>query len=72
MTTFMTIMEIYKDDEIKYLTMEFMGGSKSLPKQEDMEDRQYIVDQVQKIVDYEVLDLVGIVQNGKTIWKDGI
>ncbi len=70
MTTFTAIMEVYKDNEIKYVPIEFIGGSLSLPKQDDMADREYIIEQVQRMVDFEVIDLTGIVQDNKIIWGD--
>ena len=72
MIEFTCTMEVFHDDKLGYMSVEFRGGSLALPEQDDMEDRQYIINQVQKIYkdQFEVLDLVGITQEGEIIWND--
>jgi hypothetical protein len=64
-------MEIYKDDAIQYMVTQFQGGSLSLPKQDNMEDRESIVEKVKLAYpEQDILDLVGIVHKGDVKWQD--
>jgi hypothetical protein len=64
-------MEIYKDDAIQYMVIQFQGGSMSLPKQDNMEDRESIVEKAKLAYPkQDILDLVGIVHKGEVKWQD--
>ena len=71
MKEFTCILEIYEDNEIKYLSATFKGGSMSLPKQEDMDDRDDIVEKAKgAFPQHEILDLIGVAYEGDVVWMD--
>ena len=71
MITFQCLLEIWKDDKLQYMVIDFTGGSISLPKQDDMQDREDIVEKAKEAYpNTNILDLVGIVHKGETIWQD--
>jgi hypothetical protein len=83
MIDFTCIFEVWAKDKVQYVELE-MGGSVT-PKQHSMEDRIGIVDMMNEnideltirdddgaiIEDIQVLDLIGVYQNGVRIWHEG-
>ena len=71
MMQFFCIIELFEEEQVKYMTVPFQGGSMSLPEKENMQDRDDIVEKVKEAYPNKtILDLVGIVYEGETIWQD--
>jgi len=72
MIKFDCLLEIWQDNQLKYIVIDFHGGSMSLPKQDDIDDRDDIVEKAKEAFppEHEILDLVGIVYEGDVIWQD--
>ena len=65
---FIVIVEIWLDNKIQYISIMINGY---VPTQEDIETREAILDMLAKVyTDYKILDLVGIVHEGETLWRD--
>jgi len=64
---FVALFEVWSDEQIKYLPIQIEGDF--IPLQEDMEARGNLVEAVSQ-GEYEVLDLISVVQDEIVIWKD--
>ena len=83
MKEFICIFEVWAKNKVQYVNVE-MGG-KELPKQHSMTDRIDIVDMLNEnideltirdddgaiIEDVQILDLIGVYQDGVRMWHEG-
>lgn len=69
--SFTVLMEIWHNNKIMYVAFEMSGNV--LPEQDRMEDRDTMVDLLDRIrPEYHYLDLVGVSQDDVTIWLDNL